>query len=141
MDPDSSLIRSKINQDADLKGIIQLVSVDSKPIHDIISASKNVVLDHIPCLLTVTDQAISKFEGGAKIMEVLAEIKGNMQKEKAPAYTSLSDINLDAEDEQDGSVMLPNPMMQQQSESTDNVSPEKIKITSPVFAQPTAKKK
>lgn len=136
-DPECTMIRSKINKDPDLKSIIHLVSVDSKQINDIISQSKNVVIDHVPCLLSLTDESISKYEGSKKIIEVFVELKRNIQKEKAPAYTSLSDINLEAKDEP---VTLVNPM-QQQNESNDNVSPEKIKITSPVFVQPTMKKK
>ena len=136
-DPESTMIHTKINKDADWKSIIQFVSVDSKQIHDIISGSKNIVINHVPCLLSLTDKSISKFEGSKKILEVLLEIKHNIQKEKEPAYTSLIDINLEPEDEP---VTLVNPI-QQQNENDDNVSPEKIKITSPVFTQPTMKKK
>lgn len=145
-DQQSMMIRNKIIKDADLKEIIQFVSVDSKPIHDIISTSKNVVIDHVPCLLSVTEQSISKYEGSQKIMELLTEMKSNMQKQKAPVYTALTDINLDPveeqeqEQEQEEVVTLPT-QMQSSEFPRDNASPEKIKITSPVFTPPTAKKK
>ena len=121
IDPESTMILSIINQDADLKNIIKLVSIDSKQIHDIVSTSKNVVIDNIPCLLSLNEQSIFKYEGSQKIIEVFDELKRNIQKQKAPAYTSLIDINLE-----------PEPILEQH-QSTDNVSPEKIKITSPVF--------
>ena len=128
IDPESTMILSIINQDADLKNIIKLVSIDSKQIHDIVSTSKNVVIDNIPCLLSLNEQSIFKYEGSHKIVEVFDELKRNIQKQKAPAYTSLSDINLE-----------PEPILEQH-QSTDNVSPEKIKITSPVFSHPKVKK-
>ena len=137
MDSESTIIRSKLNQDPELKSIIQLVSVDSKPIHDILSASKNVVIDQIPCLLTINDKSISKYEGTSKINEVLTELKSKLKKEKAPAlYTSLSEINFDTEEEE------PNLMQEQdRGKLQDNNSPERIKITSPVFQPQTIKKK
>ena len=128
IDPESTMILSIINQDADLKNIIKLVSIDSKQIHDIVSTSKNVVIDNIPCLLSLNEQSIFKYEGSQKIIEVFDELKRNIQKQKAPAYTSLIDINLE-----------PEPILEQH-QSTDNVSPEKIKITSPVFSHPKVKK-
>ena len=145
IDQESMMIRNEISKDAELKDIVQFVSVDSKQVHDIISTSKNVIIDHVPCLLSVTEQSISKYEGGQKIMELLAEIKSNIvQKQKTPAYTSLTEINLEPEEEpEDEEISMPIQMQQQSNGSIprDNVSPEKIKITSPVFAQPTAKKK
>jgi len=143
IDQESMMVRNEVIKDAELRDIIQFVSVDSKPVHDIITTSKNVVIDHVPCLLSVTEQSISKYEGGQKIMELLAEIKSNIvQQQKAPAYTSLTEINLEPEEEQEEATMIPTQMQQQSSGNPrDNASPEKIKITSPVFEQPTAKKK
>ena len=139
IDQESMMIRNEVHKDAQLREIIQFVSVDSKPIHDIITTSKNVVIDHVPCLLSVTEQSISKYEGGQKIMDLLTELKSKIVQQKAPAYTSLTEINLEPAEEE---VTLP-AQMQQPSNGIprDNASPEKIKITSPVFAQPTAKKK
>lgn len=68
-DPECTMIRSKINKDPDLKSIIHLVSVDSKQINDIISQSKNVVIDHVPCLLSLTDESISKYEGVRRLLK------------------------------------------------------------------------
>ena len=142
-DSESGMLHAEINQDVDLRTLIQFVFVDSKAIHDIISTSKNVIIERIPCLLSITDQSISKYEGSNKILELLAEIKEDIQRQKTPAYTSLSDINLDAEAEEEESVSLSTPMMQQQPSGVvrDNASPEKIKITSPPFIPPTVKKK
>lgn len=146
-DSESGMLHAEINQDVDLRTLIQFVFVDSKVIHDIISTSKNVIIERIPCLLSITDQSISKYEGTNKILELLTEIKDDIQRQKTPAYTSLSDINLDAEAapaEEEESVSLSTPIMQQQQPSgvvRDNASPEKIKITSPPFIPPTVKKK
>ena len=139
IDQESMMIRNEVHKDAQLREIIQFVSVDSKPIHDIITTSKNVVIDHVPCLLSVTEQSISKYEGGQKIMDLLTELKSKIVQQKAPAYTSLTEINLEPAEEE---VTLP-AQMQQPSNGIprDNASPEKIKITSPVFEQPTTKKK
>lgn len=141
IDQESIMIGNEINKDAELRGIIQFVSVDSKPIHDIISTSKNVVIDYIPCLLSVTEQSISKYEGGQKIMELLAGIKSNIQKQKAPLYTSLTEINLEPEEEQVAITLPAQPQQHSDGIPRDNASPEKIKITSPVFTQPVVKKK
>jgi hypothetical protein len=145
-DRDSIRVLQSIRGNTELRNRVTLVCVDNQDIYNTIRTSTNVDIEEVPCILDVSNESISKYEGNAKVTEYINEMISQLGELKQPKVTDLGSLGFSQEDEIE-ELETPKKSkttaekvaeMQQSRDSfkieravgSDNSSPSSINITS-----------